>query len=98
MFLADLHDAMGRRDAAPLRAGIENGVAADEGAGIDHGIASDLRAIADDGPEFLQAGGNESLPGRNRDLAVVELHIGKNDARPKMAAVADDGESALRRK
>ena len=90
MFLADLHDAIGWRDAAPLRAGIKDRAAPDQGARIDHGVASDLRAITDDRAKFLQSRGNESLAGRDRDLAVIEFDVGKNDAGPEMPAIADD--------
>ena len=51
-FLAQLHPASMRQDAAEIYARVDHAIAADNRAGIDHSVAADLGSIADDCTEF----------------------------------------------
>jgi len=51
-FLAQLHSASMREDAAEIYARVNHAIAADNRAGIDHSVAADLGSIADDCAEF----------------------------------------------
>jgi len=89
--LLELDDAILRGGATPLGAGIHEGVAADDGAGGEDRVAADLRAVADDGAKFAEAGGDHAAVVGDGDLRVIEADIGEDDAGGEMALEADDG-------
>ena len=88
--LTHLDDARRRQDAAKIRSGINDAIAAQNGAGIDHRIAADLRPITDNRAEFLQAGGDAAISRAHVNLAVIEFHIRENHARAEMRAVTEN--------
>ena len=73
--LLQLGHAVGRKDALPLHAGVNDRIASDHGTGAHHGIASNFSTVADNRAEFAQTGRHGAVRIANDHLGVVEAEL-----------------------